>query len=252
MIISSRFKELQRDLGISDLAATFADMSSMIASGSNTVDVFALLTQRIVELLPVRASGILLVDANSLLQVVGSSDHSAHQLDLYQLQNHSGPCLTACATGELVTDTELSANGPWPSFSALAREHHFSSVYALPLSGRKQVLGALNLFCDQPLSDRELTLARVLADSAAVALLQADPRNDAVVIARNTQSSIQSRNVIEQAKGVLSQRYSIDMNEAFRRIQTVAGAENIGIVELATHIAERTISDSVVRALNNA
>lgn len=251
-MISTQFKELQRELGISDLAATFADISHMIANGSNSVDVFTLLTQRIVEVLPVQASGILLVDVNHILQVVGSSDHSAHLLDLYQVQNQSGPCLESCSTGQLVMDVELTPEGPWPEFAALARELNFSAVYAIPLVAGEKVFGALNLFCTEPLSGRDATLARALADVATLALLQADPLSDATIITRNLQTSISSRNVIEQAKGVLSQRFTIDMNEAFRRIEQVAVQHHLGIVDLADRITQRTISDDIARALNNA
>jgi hypothetical protein len=252
MAMSTNFKELQQELGISDLAATFADIVHMSALGSNTVDVFSMLTLRIVEILPVEACGILLADVNHTLQVVGSSHHSAHQLDLYQLQSNSGPCMQAYETGEVVADTQLSPTGQWAEFARLATELGFAAVYAIPLAGRSQILGALNLFCNTPLSERDLTLAQVLSDAATVALLQADPKNDEIVVVRNTASTISSRNALEQAKGVLSQRYDIDMNAAYRRIQAVATTHQLGIVELSTAIANRTISDSIADALNNA
>jgi len=252
MAIPTNFKELQQELGISDLAATFADIVHMSALGANTVDVFSMLTQRIVEILPVKACGILLIDVNHTLQVVGSSEHSAHLLDLYQLQNNSGPCMEAYQTGNVVSDTQLSDTGVWPAFAQLARSLNFTAVYAIPLSRRSQVLGALNLFCESELTQRNLTLAQVLADAATVALLQADPKNDEIVVVRNTASTISSRNAIEQAKGVLSQRYSIDMNDAYRRIQKVSAQHQMGIVELAAHIAHRTVSDTISLALDNA
>jgi hypothetical protein len=151
-----------------------------------------------------------------------------------------------------VSDTQLSDTGVWPAFAQLARSLNFTAVYAIPLSGRSQVLGALNLFCESELTQRNLTLAQVLADAATVALLQADPKNDEIVVVRNTASTISSRNAIEQAKGVLSQRYSIDMNDAYRRIQKVSAQHQMGIVELAAHIAHRTVSDTISLALDNA
>jgi hypothetical protein len=252
MTMSTNFKELQHELGISDLAATFADIVHMSALGSNTVDLFSMLTLRIVEILPVEACGILLADVNHTLQVVGSSHHSAHQLDLYQLQSNSGPCMQAYETGAVVVDTQLSPTGQWAEFARLAKELGFTAVYAIPLAGRSQILGALNLFCNTPLSDRDLTLAQVLSDAATVALLQADTKNDEIVVVRNTASTISSRNALEQAKGVVSQRYDIDMNAAYRRIQSVATTRQLGIVELSMAIANRTISNEITTALNNA
>jgi hypothetical protein len=159
--------------------------------------------------------------------------------------------MEAYQTGNVVSDTQLSETGSWPAFAQLARSLNFSAVYAIPLSGRSQVLGALNLFCESELTPRNLTLAQVLADAATVALLQADPKNDEIVVVRNTASTISSRNAIEQAKGVISQRFSVDMNEAYRRIQRVAAQHQMGIVELAAHISNRTLSDSLSIALDN-
>lgn len=243
---------LSQQLGISDVAATFVDLVHMTASGASTVDVFSTLAARCIEIIPIEASGILLFDVDHGLQVIGSSSHSAHLLDLFQVQNDNGPCLACCRDGKMVSDTELSPNGPWPQFSALARNHGFTAVYAIALKAKEHVLGALNLFSTRELTEKELLLAQALTDVATIAFLQADPDQDAFVLARQHNTALIARNTMEQAKGVLCQRYTIDLDQAYTRILRVASSLNMGVVQLSTAIVNRTIDSDTSSALDNA
>ena len=221
------------------LARTFVDFARSVSDGADIVEVYSMLSERCVEVLAVDACGILLTDLRGELRVIGSSSHSAELLDLFQVQNDVGPCLVCCRTGESVSDEALSPDGPWPEFAALVRSHGFAAVHAIPLRARDSVFGALNLFASEPLSADHLAVARAMADAATVALLQADPAQDAIVATRRLHVAIESRNTVDQAIGIISQRFSLPIDEAIVRLRTTAAEAELGLVELAVAVVSR-------------
>ncbi len=226
---------------MTDLATALMDVSQMATHGASIVNVFSVLSSQCVELLPVSAAGILLVDTDNSLHVIGSSSHAVSLLDLFQVQNNEGPCRDCCVSREMVNSENIASDTRWPNFSALATAEKFVSVYALPLQAQQVVVGALNLFSQAPLSVEQLATARSLADAATLTFLQADTQQDRLLIARKLRLAVEGRNVIEQAKGVLSERHGISMMEAFWKLRDVSNQRDLDIVEVATSVVNRDI-----------
>jgi len=235
----------------SQLAAAFVDLARSVKEGKDMVEVFSMLAERCVTVLSVAACGILVIDPMGELEVIGSSNHSAHLLDLFQVQNVEGPCLQCCRTGEAVIDTELSETGPWPGFSLAAREQGYLAVYAVPLAAQGVVVGALNLFAQESIRNEEIAVAQALADAATIALLQADPREDALVVTRRLHMVVEERNTIEQAKGVLAQRFSIDADEAFVQLRRAGERTGTRLIDVAMSVVTRDDSYDAARLLAN-
>lgn len=222
-----------------ELARTFVDLARSVNNGADIVEVYSMLSDRCVQLLSVAACGILLVDLRGDLRVIGSSSHSAELLDLFQVQNDEGPCLACYRTGESVSDAELSVSGPWPRFAELVRRHGFGAVYAVPLRAREVVFGALNLFAVGPLSDDQLAIARALADAATIALLQSDPGDDAVVMTRRLHVAVETRVTVDQATGIVAQRFGLSVDEALVRLRSVAEGSSQRLVDVAGAVVAR-------------
>jgi len=89
------------------LARTFVDLAQSLSRGQDSYEVLSMLSERCVEVLPVKASGILITDQSGVLQVIAASSPSAHLLDLFQIQNEEGPCFECCKNGEAISDTKL-------------------------------------------------------------------------------------------------------------------------------------------------
>lgn len=231
----------QKEKTAVDLATALVDVGQMVTSGASVVNVFSMLSSQCVELIPVSAAGILLIDSDNSLHVIGSSSHAVTLLDLFQVQNNEGPCHDCCTNQETVFSDNISTDQRWPNFSALALAENFVSVYALPLQAQNIVVGALNLFAQAPLSSNQLATARSLADAATLAFLQADMQQDRLLIARKLRQALEGRNVIEQAKGVLSERHGISMMEAFWSLRDASNQRDLDIVELATSVVNRDI-----------
>lgn len=222
-----------------ELARTFVDLARSVNSGVDIVEVYSMLSDRCVQLLSVEACGILLIDPRGDLRVIGSSSHSAELLDLFQVQNDEGPCLVCCRTGESISDSELSEQGPWPRFAALVREHGFTEVHAVPLRARDVVLGALNLFATSPVGDEQLSIARAMADAATIALLQADPDVDAIVMSRRLHLAVETRMSVDQATGIVAQRFGISVDDALVRLRSVADGEGRRLGDVAGAVVAR-------------
>jgi transcriptional regulator with GAF, ATPase, and Fis domain len=231
------------------LARTFVDLTQSLSSGQDSYEVLSMLSNRCVELLPVAASGILVLDQLGVLQVVAASSPSAHLLDLFQIQNEQGPCFECYHTGEAITDLDGEDAIRWPRYRSLARSRGFKATYALPLRSRSAVIGALNLFAKENLTVQRLLVAQTLADAATLSLLQLDPVGNQEILARKVLSTIDQRDAIEEAKGIVSQRYSITADVALMRIKRASFDANKSIVEVARAIVSRDDSNSIISKL---
>lgn len=227
--------------GAIDLASALGDVGQMATHGASIANVFSVLSTQCVQLLPVGAAGILLVDNTNSLHAIGSSSHAAKLLDLFQAQNDEGPCRDCCRTKQLVISEDITKDTRWPNFSPRAIAENFTAVYALPLEAQNSVVGALNLFSATPLDHEQLVTARSLADAATMVFLQADIQHDRLLIARKLRSAVEGRNAIEQAKGVLSERYGISMMEAFWKLRDASAERDLDIVDLATSVVNHEI-----------
>lgn len=223
------------------LARTFVDLAQSLSKGQDSYEVLSMLSERCVEVLPVKASGILIKDHSGVLQVIAASSPSAHLLDLFQIQNDEGPCFECCKTGEAISDIKLDGKGPWPRFSALAKKNKFQATYALPLKSKGIILGALNLFAEVQLTLERLLVAQTLADAATLSLLQLDPIDDLEIVARRIYFTIEERNIVEQAKGMISQRFEVTADVALARIREVSKKINCQIIEVARAIVTRDL-----------
>jgi GAF domain-containing protein len=223
----------------SDAMRTLVELTRVAARGHDVVDALMLISRRAVVLLPIEACGILVRDSAGLLHAVGSSSSSAALLDLFQIQNHEGPCLDCLRSGSPVSVDASAASARWPRFAQLLVSEQLSAVHAFPMLSRGTAIGAFNLFAVQPLSPDEEVLAQALADVAALALLRSDVVDDAVVVARRLQHAVQVRATLGQAIGMIAERFALDPDGALERLETVAAAEGMALVELATVVVGR-------------
>ena len=225
-------------------ATTFVEIVDTLVDDFDVIDVLTVLTSRCVELLDVAAAGILLADEHGQLRVIGASTEQVQLLELFQIQNDEGPCLDCFHTGQVVLDVDLGQPSPWPQFGAESLLAGFPSVCAVPLRLKDLILGCLNLFMSEPigLSDAEVALAQALADVASIAIVQDQATRQAAMREGHLQHALISRISIEQAKGMIAERGTLDMDEAFARLRTFARNHNRGLTEVAEALVAGTLS----------
>lgn len=223
------------------IVRTFLELADTLVADFDIIESLTSLAMRCVEILDTAATGILLADANGHLRVIAASSEQARLLEIFQLQNDEGPCLEAFASGQPVVDIDLRASiERWPRFTPYAVGAGYNSVYAIPMRLRGDIIGALNLFRSEsgPLAEGDVALARALADLASITILQAEAATEARRRDAQLQHALDSRVLIEQAKGMLAERARIDMSTAFDLLRAHARNTNTKLTELASHIVD--------------
>jgi transcriptional regulator with GAF, ATPase, and Fis domain len=225
------------------LAVTFVELADTLVADFDVVDFLHGLADRAVQLLDVDAAGLMLADQRGSLRVVASSTERARVVELFQLQHDQGPCLEAFQTGSPVFEADMAAAAQrWPVFAPAAAGVGIAAMQAIPMRLRDEVLGAMNLFMTTPrrLDDSGLRIGQALADVATIGLLQERNLRHQEVVAEQLQGALNSRVVIEQAKGVLAERLGLPMDQAFNLLRTQARTQNRRLAELAGAVAAGT------------
>jgi len=218
------------------LAKTFVELADNLVADFDLIDFLRLLTDRCVGMLGASAAGVLLADRDGELRVMAASDEQVRLLELFQLQNDEGPCLECFHTGAPVTVPDLRTQADrWPRFVTQAQHSGFTAVQALPMRLRDEVVGALNLFRTHPgpFDPVGTPIAQALADVATISLLQQRSTHRSNVLNEQLQTALNSRVLIEQAKGKLAERQGIDMEQAFTALRGYARAHNRRLSDLA-------------------
>ena len=175
---------------------------------------------------------------------MASSSEAMRLLELFELQAEEGPCLDAFRTGERVEQENLQAgSGRWPLFSAAAVSAGFQSAFALPLRLRDATIGAMNMLNDTrtPIGEPDLIVARAFADLATVSILQHRVSEEVQRVNEQLSSALTSRVVIEQAKGVISERAGIGPAEAFGRLRNYARYNGLRLTDVARAAVDGTL-----------
>ena len=228
------------------LSDTFIELADTMVAEFDVIDFLHLLTDRSVALLAASAAGVVLAAPRGELRVAAASSDEVGLLELFQLQNDQGPCLECFRTGRPVTAAGLS--GPaqrWPRFAEAAARSGFASVEALPMRLRDQVIGALNLFRaePEPLEAADLRIGQALADVATIGLLHERNVRRRETVAEQLQAALNSRVMIEQAKGKLAERLSIDMDRAFTMLRDYARNTNQHLTDVARTFVDGATAD---------
>jgi GAF domain-containing protein len=141
-----------------------------------------------------------------------------------------------------------TVNGRWPRFAPEALAAGFRSVHALPMRLRGSVIGALNLFHAAPgeMAAADVDAAQALADVATIAILQHRATLEAQVVNQQLQHALNSRVVLEQAKGMVAERAGLDMEQAFTALRTYARNHNLRLIDVAEAVIGGALAPSAL------
>jgi GAF domain-containing protein len=211
------------------LSAAFVKLADTLIADFDVVDLLHWLVEECTKILDTQAGGLLLVDPAGVLQLVASTNEEAELVEVLQLAAGEGPCLDCFHTGSPVTVGDIETEAyKWPNFSAEAMKQGFRSVHATPLRLRGQTIGTMNLFSTHvgELAHEDIAVAQALADVATIGILQERTIRSATLISEQLQHALDSRILIEQAKGVLAATTGMSMNEAFATMRAHSRNKN--------------------------
>jgi GAF domain-containing protein len=231
------------------LARTMVELADTLVDSFDIVDLLTTLSDRCVEVLDVAAAGIMLASSAGELQAITASSEAMHIVELFELQSHEGPCLDCFHNRQPVVNQDLTAAGDrWPQFAPIAVEAGFRAADAIPMRLRGDIIGALNLFRTQTgsLNADDVAIAQALADIATIAILQ----NRTTVATRELniqlESALESRILIEQAKGVIAERRHIPVDEAFAQLRHHARNHNLRLADVARSTVDGILDPSTL------
>lgn len=226
------------------LSRVFVELADTLVAQFDVIDVLQNLTERTVELLDVDAAGLMLADQRGQLRVVAASTESARLVEVFELQNSEGPCLDCFRTGKPEVNLDAAQmEARWPIFWAEATHLGFQSAHALPMRLREEVIGAMSLFGNTTalLTADDVAVGQAMADIATIGLLQERAGQEKSVLAEQLQTALNSRVMIEQAKGVAAERAQITPDQAFVVIRAHARDENRHLTAVAAGLLDGTV-----------
>ncbi|GGV11966.1 transcriptional regulator [Actinomadura cremea] len=233
------------------LTRVFVELADTLVADFDVIEFLHLLTERCVQLLDIDQAGLVLADETGRLQLVAASSEQTRLLEVFQLERDEGPCLECYAEGRPVASGDLNADRVrWPAFSEVALRRGFASVHSLPMRLRDHVIGALNLFQSEPvaLDADSAALGQGFADIATIGLIGERAAREQALLSQQLQTALNTRIVIEQAKGMIAERAQVPVDQAFtmmrlharnnnRKLTDVAAAVTRGDFELPTDLA---------------
>lgn len=230
------------------LAERLVLLADSLADDVESVGLTTRLVEAGTELLGAGAASLLLSDDEGRFSLAASSCEASGEgsrlLDLFRLQGEHGPCRESTSTGEpVVVDRLREALERWPEFVSAADALGFVSAYTFPLRRRDQVVGGLNLFCTEAagMAEPDRRVAQALADVATISLLQRQARHRESELAAQLQGALDSRVVIEQAKGILAEHAALDMTSAFEVLRRYSRNNNERLSDVAASVVNRTV-----------
>jgi GAF domain-containing protein len=171
------------------------------------------------------------------------TDETAPHIDQAQYDTGDGPCLEAFRTGTVVRIASTLAEGPFAAFRRAAADHGVRSTLSMPMKVAETSIGAMNLYSptEDAFDEDEQAMAGLFADQAAVVLANADAYWSAHELSERLSAAMESRGVIEQAKGMFMSAQGCSEDEAFQLLVRASQRENRKLRDIATEIVEANV-----------
>jgi hypothetical protein len=170
-------------------------------------------------------------------RTVASSSALALRLDEVQYRGDSGPCLDAAREGH-PTSVRAGEASRWPDVAAALRDAGCAGVWSHPLPVEGPVSGSLNLYVRGGDDEDVAQVAAPLVETAVVPVANTWLYEEAVRTADNLRLALETRAVIEQAKGILMERLKVTADQAFDALARTSNDTNTKLREVAQAIVD--------------
>ncbi|MCU1404437.1 MAG: transcriptional regulator [Glaciihabitans sp.] len=222
----------------------FVKVADTLMDSYDVVDLLSTLVHQCAELLDAAGGGILIADSTGVLELIASTSEAAEFVEVMQLAAGEGPCVDCFNSGQAVAVNDIGEAGDqWAQFREAALQRGFHSLHATPMRLRGRVIGTMNLLFTRegPMSERDASLAQALADVAVIGILQERSLRDPRIVTEQLHLAIDTRIMVEQAKGVLSHIHLMDMDEAFNALRTYARSQRLSLREVSQGVVDHSL-----------
>ncbi len=226
------------------LGVALATLAETLTSDYDVVQLLHTVMGECVDLIDAQAGGLLLKNPQGRLELVASTSEGASFVEVMQLNAGDGPCVEAARTGAPVSIADVEdAGGDWAQFREAALAEGFHSAHAVPLRLRSDAIGAMGLYRNRrgDLNRADAAVAQALANLASIGIMQERAVRESGMVAEQLQRALDSRIVIEQAKGVIAASTGVEMEQAFRLLRDHARSSNLKLHIVASGVVDRSV-----------
>lgn len=219
---------------VSTLLAVFDDYALKMTRDYDVGEVLYRLTDQAVDVLALDAAGVSLADGNGALKFVSATDDRVIRIEERQISLGQGPCHDAFDLGETMASADLTEEPRWPAFADEALQQGCKAVAGIPMVANGSRIGAMNIFSNQPRawSAEDLQIAQILAHMASGYIKNVRMLSASQLMTAQLQHALDSRIIIEQAKGILAERNGTTPHKAFETLRQHARSNNLRIHDL--------------------
>jgi GAF domain-containing protein len=213
----------------------FDELGRMPFAEHSLESVLQKVTDLAARVLPGEAVTSVTIVAEGRSSTVAASGPLAFELDQVQYAQDAGPCLDAARTGRLVEVLDTSADERWRPFPQLAAERGCRGILSFPLPPQELMTGGLNVYArtSKPLDEATRDMAARFAAYAVVPVSNMYLYESAVERAGHLRAALDSRAVIDQAKGILMERFKLSADEAFSALARASMDSNTKVRDIA-------------------
>jgi GAF domain-containing protein len=195
----------------------------------------------------VDGAGLMLADSSQHLRNVAASDDRFAHLEELQVRHQEGPCIEAFDTKQLVSVNDLAEAGRWPLFSEAAVERDIRAVLASPLPYNQDAVGVVAVLSERsrpwsPANELALLAFTDLAALLIATIIQGEQQSE---MADQLQGALNSRQVIEQSKGILMGTQGISARTAYEQLRARARSQRRKLAEVCAEIVQDAVRQSL-------
>jgi len=241
----------QRESDEAELHAGLNKVAGIVADARGVIEILRDVAEFAVQAIPgVDGAGVSLIDTRQgihSVQTWAATELLVHDIDAVQYDElKEGPCITCMQSRRPTVSGSLGSDGRWPHFGGRVARMRVHSALALPLIVGDQVIGSINAYAKSrdAFGDHAVRLGSQFANTAAVAVYNAQLLANAHERTLRLQRALDSRSVIDQAVGIIRSRSGGSADEAFERLTHISQTENIKLHA----VAERLVEEAVRRA----
>ena len=227
-----------------ELGAVFVRLADNFVSGADIIDLLTTLVEESKHLLNIDEVGLLLLDAAGDLQVAATTSEETRLVEILHLSGKAGPGLHAFQTRTVFSVDDVQSHATlWATFAEAALEHGFRGVHAVPLRLRDDTIGVMNLFSRkaQSLNAPDAAVGQSFADIATISIIGQRNLTLEQVVRGHIQEALNTRVVIEQAKGIISEARGLSMKDSFDYLRRYSRDNNIKLNDVARKVVDRAI-----------
>jgi hypothetical protein len=241
------------EVGGDALLRALAELAAPVGTDGAGGERACRLARRAVEVLPAASAAVLVRDERGDAAVGAGSDPGALRLAQVELDREPGPGMECLHTNRPVDVDDLAAGSRWPAWTAAALEEGWARVHVLPVrpadvAGAPATPGALVLLghTSDRMTPEDLARARLMAELTGAGLAVDRELDRCHRMIAQLQQALDSRVLIEQAKGILAERGGLDMTGAFERLRGYARTHRMRLVDVAARVVSGEAADAVL------